>query len=64
MANELMKNAQQIHNQFERVREIFYNGKLSKFLKTFGKEKEIAKLMKDMETFKRDFNLMVRHCFL
>lgn len=59
-----MKNAQQIHNQFERVREIFYNGKLSKFLKTFSKEKEIAKLMKDMETFKRDFNLMVRDCFL
>lgn len=41
------------------MQRIFYNGKLSKFLKTFSKEKEIQKLMKDMETFRRDFNLMV-----
>lgn len=60
LANALMKNAHQIHNQFDRVREIFYNGKLSKFLKTFAKEFEIDKLMKDMSMFKRDFTLMVR----
>lgn len=59
LANALLKNAQQIHSQFEQVQRIFYNGKLSKFLKSFAKEKEIEKLMKDVELFKRDFNLMV-----
>lgn len=63
LANALIKNAQQIHNQFERVREIFYNGKLSKFLKTFTKEKEIEKILKDIEIFKRDFSLMVSRLF-
>lgn len=56
-----MRNGQQIHRQFERVREIFYNGKLSKFLRTFSREKEIEKLLKDMELFKRDLKLMTKN---
>lgn len=61
LASALQRNAEQIHGQFKRVQEIFYNGKLSRFLKSFAKEAEIEKLLEEMQLFKRDLSLLMRN---